>query len=216
MVNRKGRKHTEEWKKNISTGAIGKGKRNPILIGQRFGRLVVTGHPVRSKSRGGEGKDYYYYVDCVCDCGKGITTMEGSLRHGNVRSCGCLRKESIPRLPSGEAMRNVLYKNYVARARKKMISFELTILEFQKITSSNCHYCGKEPSQMFNNKCSTGKYVYNGIDRKDSNKGYTADNSLPCCWVCNDMKKANSYEDFISHILAIASNVGVRVYSRRV
>ena len=56
------------------------------MIGKRFTRLVVVEEvePLR------KGRPRFR---CVCDCG-GEKIAEGSaLRSGNVRSCGCLRKE---------------------------------------------------------------------------------------------------------------------------
>jgi hypothetical protein len=48
----------------------------------------------------------------------------------------------------------------------------------------------------------TGKYlsqyVYNGLDRKNSQKGYTIRNVVPCCGVCNHAKHTMNYKDFIA------------------
>ncbi len=56
------------------------------ITGRRFGRLValrMTGH---SQS----GNALWL---CQCDCGNQIVTDSNHLRHGLVRSCGCLRRE---------------------------------------------------------------------------------------------------------------------------
>lgn len=56
-------------------------------IGQRFGRLVVTG---QAPSR----RDSYQlrpYWACVCDCGNVANVEVRSLKRGGTRSCGCLR-----------------------------------------------------------------------------------------------------------------------------
>lgn len=57
------------------------------LIGQRFGRLVVT-DTAPNKGRRTQWK-------CICDCGKEYIGLTDSLRSGKLQSCGCLRKESI-------------------------------------------------------------------------------------------------------------------------
>jgi len=113
------------------------------------------------------------------------------------------------RLPKGESCRNTLYRNYKDRAKRANIVFALSVEEFQGITSSPCHYCGKPPSQIIQNKYSPGPYVYNGVDRKSSTGGYTTDNCVPCCWTCNDMKKASGYDEFINHIKAIHNNLNL-------
>lgn len=65
-----------------------------LRSGDRFGRLVVLGlsvvrlHNTRA-------------WDCVCDCGGRKTARAGDLRHGTIRSCGCLHAEQRPNVTSG-------------------------------------------------------------------------------------------------------------------
>lgn len=40
----------------------------------------------------------------------------------------------------------------------------------------------------------------NGIDRKDSSKGYTIDNCVPCCTECNTMKSDLPLDVFYNRI----------------
>lgn len=56
------------------------------LIGQRFGRLVVTAldEVVHCKAR----------WKCICDCGNETVTFGHNLISGNTSSCGCYKKES--------------------------------------------------------------------------------------------------------------------------
>jgi hypothetical protein len=69
------------------------------------------------------------------------------------------------------------------RASKRGIEFTLTSDEYAYLTQKNmpCHYdCG-----------STIPESGVGLDRLDSEKGYTLENSVPCCEYCNVLK--NSY-----------------------
>jgi hypothetical protein len=75
-----------------------------------------------------------------------------------------------------------LYKEYVRRCRRGNIFWELTIEEFQVLTQSPCSYCLCPPSQQRRN------YTYNGIDRKNNRQGYTRDNSVTACGMCNMIK----------------------------
>lgn len=75
-----------------------------------------------------------------------------------------------------------LYSSYLSNCRRRNVFWGLSLEEFVKITSKNCTYCERPPSQV------RGRYVYNGIDRKDNAQGYTAKNSLPCCGLCNAVK----------------------------
>lgn len=81
------------------------------------------------------------------------------------------------------------YHSYLSRANAKGLVFDFSVDEFDKITSLPCSYCG-----------ASGKI---GIDRVDSSDGYTKENSIPCCWPCNQMKYTHSSEDFLYHIKKI-------------
>ena len=56
------------------------------LTGHRFGRLTVT-------EFAGQSTDKQALWKCVCDCGVTTYSSSGNLRHGRMKSCGCLRKE---------------------------------------------------------------------------------------------------------------------------
>jgi hypothetical protein len=56
----------------------------PELIGNRFGRLLVTGI-----TKG--GKDTI--VNCTCDCGNIAAVTYSNLNRGNTKSCGCWKVE---------------------------------------------------------------------------------------------------------------------------
>lgn len=58
------------------------------LTGQHFGRLKVIQVGSRKTSNGNT------FWRCQCTCGNIIEADSYRLRHGNIRSCGCLRKET--------------------------------------------------------------------------------------------------------------------------
>lgn len=58
------------------------------LIGQKFGRLLVSGFSHRDNN----GQSYWI---CQCDCGNSKIVAFGHLRSGRVRSCGCLQREKL-------------------------------------------------------------------------------------------------------------------------
>jgi hypothetical protein len=77
------------------------------------------------------------------------------------------------------------YKNNSRKlGRSWMLSDEFAL----QLCHSACHYCGH---------ISTPR---NGIDRKDSKRGYELDNVLPCCWPCNHAKRDMPYEQFLRQI----------------
>lgn len=101
----------------------------------------------------------------------------------------------------GEAAFNHLYVEYQGGARKRGISWELTKEQFRELTSSPCYYTGRLPSQI--KRAAGGDYIYNGVDRLDSSKGYTVDNCVPCIGRVNEMKMDSAYEEFIELCRAV-------------
>lgn len=69
-----------------------------LLLGRRFGSLVVTGRGLHAASGVEEWK-------CLCDCGIEKVIPSGSLRAGKVRSCGsasCDQRGSVLKDITGE------------------------------------------------------------------------------------------------------------------
>ena len=59
------------------------------LTGERFGMWLVLGDPAHCDGKRG------VYWKCRCDCGTEQKVITHSLRSGNSRNCGCIRKEKI-------------------------------------------------------------------------------------------------------------------------
>lgn len=164
------------------------------LIGQKFGRLTVVG---LGRCNGAT------FWDCLCDCGKRIRVQGSYLVSGHTKSCGCNR---VYRLEKGSVGLSILYKQrYRFRALKSGKEFNLSMEEFKELTKRRCHYCGIEPALVIKSKSSHSEYVYNGLDRLDSSRGYTPDNVVPCCAVCNRMKSDYSSVEFARHIRRISN-----------
>jgi hypothetical protein len=68
----------------------------------------------------------------------------------------------------------------VRKARKKFLEFALTEAEYEQIVLDPCYYCNNELSP----KVEAGI----GLDRLDSNIGYTLKNVVSCCTTCNKIK----------------------------
>lgn len=64
-----------------------------------------------------------------------------------------------------------------------------------------CNYCGSQ---------SVGRVV-NGVDRFDPSKGYTVDNVVPCCPVCNYMKLDMTEDEFMTQLRKICLHKEVRL-----
>jgi hypothetical protein len=75
-----------------------------------------------------------------------------------------------------------LHRRYVKVCQRGNKYWEISVEDFHRLTSSDCHYCGKPPMQI------SRTYKYNGLDRKNSQKGYQLENVVPCCKECNFIK----------------------------
>jgi hypothetical protein len=174
------------------------------LLNKRFDRLLVIELVGRNKY----GRALW---QCVCDCGnttQKTTTDLLSRKYG--KSCGCLTKELRKKQinpnikPPGEAAKNKLMTAYRRSAEVRGKQFLLTKEQAVKLFESNCFYCGSEPSNLMSAKTYNGGYIYNGIDRIDSEKDYTVENSVSCCFLCNRMKSDMSQDVFLSHVHKIS------------
>lgn len=57
------------------------------LIGSRFGRITII--------KFSHVKHSIKYYECVCDCGKNLVLPIKTLKNGNTKSCGCLKRDII-------------------------------------------------------------------------------------------------------------------------
>ena len=65
------------------------------LVGRRFGRLTVI-------ERNGVNEHRRALWKCACSCGNEITVSTSSLKSGNTKSCGCLKREAKPPVWKGD------------------------------------------------------------------------------------------------------------------
>lgn len=108
-------------------------------------------------------------------------------------------------LPDHRGAWNKSLGSYAGNAKRKGLSFSLTLEEFKTLCSSPCHYCGSLPEQKQYRGRDSIKA--NGIDRRDNSVGYVHENCLPCCTLCNYMKKAMSDVEFVGHIRKICTHL---------
>ena len=176
-------------------------------IGKNFSKLTIIDQYV--------GKNNVTRVKCLCSCGKITSHRLCSITNGYIRSCGCQRIETLQQTNScckrkiyGLAAFNTLYYDYKSNASDPlhMREFKLSKEDAMKLFKGNCFYCGSPPSKIRKRKRMNGEFVYNGIDRKDSTKGYTLDNCVSCCTFCNLTKRSTSFDEFIKWIRCVYEN----------
>jgi len=179
------------------------------LIGHKFNRLTVIGI-IDSKQYGKYKKRRW---KCICDCGNEIDTITQNLKRGHTKSCGCLHKEqsalnginSRHKIIKKIAGFNGVYSTYRSNAKMRNYEFSISREEFIELIKQNCFYCGSEPSSIYDKFNYDIKYT--GIDRIDNKLGYTLENVVPCCKLCNIAKNKHSLSDFIDWIDRLSNNI---------
>ena len=170
------------------------------IVGKTIGTFKVLSYQGRGKNDA-----FLYNTKCIV-CNKEA-----------IKRKDCIKQETICRGCSGnnvkptiKAPRNVLLGVYKTNAKNRGYEFSITEAEFDVLINSNCHYCGIEPSvhksEIKYNKTDI-EFLRNGIDRKDSMIGYTKENTVACCAMCNRMKMAFHIDPWLKQIARIYKNI---------
>lgn len=159
------------------------------LIGQRFDRLLLI-----DRKREKQTTSYL----CKCDCGNEKWVAHSNLRSRNIRSCRCLQKELVSkrtRKAKGYSIVTGLINYYKRNAKMRNFVWELSRTDIEQLITSPCFFC-KRSAQTRTFTQFNDSLLHNGIDRLDNNKGYTVENSVPCCKTCNLAKNDLSFDEF--------------------
>lgn len=99
------------------------------------------------------------------------------------------------------------FKRVKSDAAAAMREFSIDLEWFAIQCHMPCHYCGRIDVNKISVKSRSAKggyivkdFRYNGIDRKDNSIGYTKENCVPCCVVCNRGKNSMSEEDWEEYL----------------
>lgn len=141
---------------------------------------------------------------CV-DCGKEYTKY---LTQNNKDSKRCEHCNKMQHTHDNKRTRERNYKNenfknkekffkdYIRGSLKREYEFTLTFEEFAILVDKECYYCHYYK-----------KEEVNGVDRVDNTKGYTKENSVSCCEICNRLKLVYHPIFFIEKCKIISSGV---------
>lgn len=154
--------------------------------------------------------------ECECKCaGKRKFFAAGyALRSGQVKSCGCLRGPAVSasyKKAKGVVPFNIKSGGYKHAAKKRGLEWSLPDDVALQLFLGNCYYCDSPPSSICRSVSGLDSMIFNGIDRVDSSKGYSAGNCVSCCPMCNIAKNNHSLEKFLMHAQKIVSHSVTRI-----
>lgn len=170
------------------------------LTGKINGQLTIVKYVNRPKPN---GKAQWLW-ECNCSCGETIYVRTARLNGTEASQERCKKcqykinsKNRV--LLNYMQIRNFLYFQYQQKAKKRNNEFNISFEDFDKMIQQNCYYCGQAPEAHKGDLIRLQEkepFKRNGIDRVDSNKGYTLDNIVPCCTMCNFAKLHYSIDEF--------------------
>jgi hypothetical protein len=169
------------------------------MTGKRIGKLIV----LSQSSEKNKNKKLKWL--CKCDCGNELTIVGTRLRRGIPQSCGCDTYKRISQKLRKNPPYKWLFNKIKYRAKTNQKKLKLTYEEFLEFTKVNvCHYCNGKVEWQEHRSTKDNK-GYN-IDRINSTKGYTKENCVVCCKICNRMKNILGEQEFLSQIKRIYEN----------
>lgn len=192
-----------------------------ILVGETYGNYkVIEKIKIPKKVSRGNG----VYVTCNATAWKCEYIPSGEIK---VVTTGYLSEfkqksledkvltELVKNNKHQKGFRNFLYKTSKRNALTRNHDFKLTQDEYEEIIFKDCYYCGEHPKSMTNEQIKNRGNMnepplfYNGIDRIDSNVGYIKENCVPCCPMCNYMKRIYTQKDFYNQITKIYKHLNL-------
>lgn len=175
------------------------------LTGRTFGGLLVIGRSKRTN------RSRTWVVECQCDKRTRLEMAASTLEYRV--SCGACNHDNgwkpSWQLPQISSIVSKYFREYHRDARRRGYSFEIEKEHFHQLVTMPCRYCARPPARRRKHEKNrhTLHLLVNGIDRVDNNIGYTRENVVPCCEICNRAKSAMSQSDFESWLNRIAVNV---------
>jgi len=97
------------------------------------------------------------------------------------------------------------YKVYKKRSAELNREFDLSFAVFKELLINNCYYCGLSSDKGINSKYQNRHFALHGIDRINSDLGYTPENVVTSCFFCNQSKSELSQEAWLNWIHRVSA-----------
>lgn len=174
------------------------------LTNQTFGRLRVI-------SRDKKNKHGVYTWLCVCECGNKIVVPCTSLKNGDTKSCGCLKRETVSNRMSTHGLSKTRLYRVWAGIKNRCYNEKASNYKYYGAKGITMCSEWKNSFEKFHDWAFENGYDETAnaqsctIDRIDITKGYYPDN---CRWVdhtvqCNN-QTSNKLFSFNSKTMTMA------------
>lgn len=158
---------------------------NPTGIGAKIKHKKGDKHGMVTLTGNREKRHTTYWYEATCKCGATIwLSLPGLTYLAGCASCRGWRTR----------LRQIR-SDYRSPARLKGRVFELSQEQFNDLVMAPCKYCGDKDFPL-------------GVDRVDNSKGYTLDNCVPCCGMCNKAKSNKPLEYFLAWVSRVYQHSG--------
>lgn len=175
-----------------------------IKSGTRFNNLTILEEDI-SKVIGNTSRKMF---KVKCDCGEIFSASGTLMRRNKITSCKNCSFTNRSKMSIKTTQNQMVFaKRVLNRCNTKHIDVAITADEYIEKAKMNCHYCNAEPMPANGTaRLGEGLLKIHGLDRIDSSLGYTNENTVSCCIICNTMKASLSTNEFLLHINKIYKN----------
>lgn len=143
------------------------------------------------------------YILMEHSCGNTRKFQKWEINNNKFKKCKKCESKVEYRKNAEHIIYKTMYRQYKHSAKKRGYDFNLSYDNFIKFVSQECYYCGRQPfSKREVTKAKRSIWhndeniVVNGVDRINSNLGYSEENCVACCKVCNFAKSDMSLEEW--------------------
>lgn len=143
-------------------------------------------------------KTYYYVCQHSCGALRKYRSIELDKPKRPCKSCEAGRYRMVE---DKLAIARQEYRKYKGSAKARGYAFDITFDTYLKLVHMCCTYCTREPYDIKRMGYVSGDgkertAIFGGIDRADNLIGYTEENCVPSCWICNRSKSVMSIDEW--------------------